>query len=140
MLFVKRTLAITLTCVALAGARADATSESATHAAHAHHAAVKATKAMIHYAPADEYFGPGKMSLLGIRNQLHDLTLQYDVNHDAAQSVFGKTKYAEACLRDWSKKYPADPAIPRHIYLLGHLYGRLAFLPGGPQRESNAQS
>jgi hypothetical protein len=87
--------------------------------------AVKATKGMIHFAPADEYFGSSKMSLLGIRNQLHDLSLQYDMDHDAGKAIFDKAQRAEISLRDWAKRYPADPDIARHVYLLTHLYGKI---------------
>lgn len=76
-------------------------------------------------APADEYFGPLKLSILGIRNQIHDLSLQYDVNHDASDAIFGKAKMAEASLKDWAQKYPTDPDLARHVYLLSHLYGKI---------------
>ena len=77
-------------------------------------------------APADEYFGPLKMSVLGIRNQIHDLGIlyapTYDFDHALAKRIMAKAVLAEASLRDWEQKYPADGQIPRYVYLLDQLY------------------
>jgi len=99
--------------------------EGATTDATTTHHAVKAKKTPVHYAPADEYFGSSKMSLLGIRNQLHDLSLQYDLDHAARNGIYHKAVLSETSLRDWAKKYPTDPAIARDVYLLDHLYGKI---------------
>jgi hypothetical protein len=74
------------------------------------------------FAPADEYFGQLKLSILGIRNQIHDIGLAYAYNPDIANAAFGKTVMVEDSLRDWERKYPLDPDIARHVYLLSHLY------------------
>jgi len=70
-------------------------------------------------APADEYFGPLKMSVLGIRNQIHDLGIlyepTYDFDHHLAKSIMAKAILAEESLRDWEQKYPADSQLPRYI-------------------------
>lgn len=78
--------------------------------------------ALSRFAPADEYFGQLKLSILGIRNQIHDIGLAYDYNHDVANAAFGKAVMTEESLRDWERKYPLDPDIARHVYLLSHLY------------------
>jgi hypothetical protein len=74
------------------------------------------------FAPADEYFGQLKLSILGIRNQIHDIGLAYGYNPDIANAAFGKAVMVEDSLRDWERKYPLDPDIARHVYLLSHLY------------------
>jgi hypothetical protein len=131
---VKRVSATALACwVALSSVGAGAATGAMTT-----HTAVKAKKILVHYAPADEYFGPSKMSLLGIRNQLHDLSLQYDIDHDARNAIYGKAVVAETSLRDWAKKYTNDPALPRDVYLLGHLYGKIG-LADGIKREASVQ-
>jgi hypothetical protein len=99
--------------------------EGATTDATPKHHTLKAKKPLIHYAPADEYFGSSKMSLLGIRNQLHDLSLQYDLDHTARTGIYHKALIAEASLRDWAKKYPMDTPLARDVYLLDHLYGKI---------------
>ena len=83
---------------------------------------VRKTKIVL--APADEYFGPMKMSIPGIRNEIHLLDMQYAVNHDAHQKIVGMAQQAEASLLDWEKKYPSDTMLARHVYLLEHLLRR----------------
>ena len=81
--------------------------------------------ALVQYAPADEYFGPLQMSILGIRNQLHDLGKQYDFKPENVDAILGKAVMAEASLRDWESRYPTDPALPRYVYWLTHLYQKI---------------
>jgi hypothetical protein len=115
-----------------------AVGEGAMPVATTKHHAVKVKKPPVHYAPADEYFGPSKMSLLGIRNQLRDLSLQYDFDHDARNVIYRKALFAETSLRDWAKKYSTDPALARDVYLLTHLYGKLD-LAAAQKREPTVQ-
>ncbi len=75
-------------------------------------------------APADEYFGPLKMSFLGIRNEIHDLTLRYDAEPDKRDGFFGMAVQTETSLKDWERKYPNDSAIPRQVYFLRFLYDK----------------
>jgi hypothetical protein len=80
-------------------------------------------------APADEYFGPLKMSVLGMRNVIHDLTIRYeptwDADHHLANSIMGTAVMTEASLHDWEKKYPGDDQLARTLYLLQHLYAKI---------------
>lgn len=89
------------------------------------HAAVPRAK----LAPADEYFGPLKMSVLGIRNVIHDLTIRYeptwDADHHLANSIMSTAVMTEASLHDWETKYPADDQLARAVYLLQHLYAKI---------------
>jgi hypothetical protein len=82
-------------------------------------------------APAVEYFGPLKMSVLGIRNEIHDLAIRYDVRadigHALAKQIMGTALMTEASLNDWQKKYPGDDQLARDVYLLQHLYAKIDF-------------
>ena len=73
-------------------------------------------------APADRYFGQMQMSILGVRNALHDLTLRVAARPEEAAAVYGKTVLVEDALRDWSRKFPNDPWIPKYLYTLAELY------------------
>ena len=76
-------------------------------------------------APGDEYFGPLKLSYIGIRNTLHDIGLRYDVNHDLSKQTFATAQLTERSIRDWQKKYPRDVQVPRAIYFLQRLYTKV---------------
>jgi hypothetical protein len=62
-------------------------------------------------APADEYFGPYKQSVLEIRNRLND----YDRRDDGSMleaSVPPYLDHLETAMLDWQRKYPQDPWLP----------------------------
>ncbi|HYZ17510.1 MAG TPA: hypothetical protein VE591_13960 [Candidatus Acidoferrum sp.] len=80
-----------------------------------------------HLAPADRYFGRMKMSILGIRNALKDLSARADTYPEDAEHVFDKTVLVEDALHDWQAHFPADPWIPRYAFALAQLYGKLGF-------------
>lgn len=73
-------------------------------------------------APADEYFGKLKMSILGVRSKVKDLGLDADTHpeHDAA--ILSTALWVEDAMRDWSKKYPYDHWLPRYAYALETIY------------------
>jgi hypothetical protein len=79
-------------------------------------------------APADEYFGPLKLSYIGMRNTIRDLGLRYDVNHDIASQTLASALLTERAVRDWESKYPHDTQIPKTIYLLQRLYTKVLTL------------
>jgi len=81
--------------------------------------------APIRVAPADEYFGRLKMSILGIRNQLRDLGLRLQYAPDKGEAVLGSAAMVEDALRDWEHKYPADPWLAKSVYELTSLYARV---------------
>jgi len=81
--------------------------------------------ALLLLAPADEYFGPLKLSLIGMRNTIRDLGLRYDVNHDISRQTFASTQLVERSVRDWGKKYAKDDQLPRVIFLLQRLYTKV---------------
>ncbi|MDB5093068.1 MAG: hypothetical protein JWO85_1169 [Candidatus Eremiobacteraeota bacterium] len=76
-------------------------------------------------APADRYFGRLKMSILGVRNSLHDLSARADAEPEAAEHIFDKAVLVEDALRDWQAQFPRDPWIPKYAYALAELYGKL---------------
>ncbi len=76
-------------------------------------------------APADEYFGPLKLSILGIRNTIHDLGARYDVNHDIGRQTFTSALLTEKAIHDWEHRYPRDGQVPKAIYLLQRLYTKV---------------
>jgi hypothetical protein len=80
--------------------------------------------AHVRLAPADEYFGRQKMSILEIRNRLSDLARRAvdlrnagDVPHEAALT--------EDALHDWERKYPGDPWLAKDLSALARLYARI---------------
>jgi hypothetical protein len=113
------------TCPDVGSARQDApakkapvqTSEAAQYAAR--------LAAMRLLAPADEYFGQLKMSILGIKNTIRDLGLRYDVNHDIARQTVASAALTEGAIRDWEHKYPRDREVPRAMYFLQRLYAHI---------------
>ena len=78
-------------------------------------------------APADRYFGRLKMSILGVRNSLKDLSARADAHPEDAEHVYDKAVLVEDALHDWQKHYPRDPWIPKYAYSLAQLYGKLDF-------------
>lgn len=100
----------------------------------AHPAAKPAAKPVVphvvflHYAvaPADEYFGRLKMSILGIRNTIRDAGLKADADPEhAANAVMGSVGLTEDAMRDWEKKYPHDSWIPPALFSLERLYAKV---------------
>ena len=76
-------------------------------------------------APADEYFGRLKMSVLGIRNELNHLQSQVDAQPDTSVSVMGPASLVEDAIKDWERHYPSDPWLAKDVYLLTHLYANV---------------
>jgi hypothetical protein len=77
-------------------------------------------------APADEYFGRLKLSILGIRNTIRDMGLKADADPSRAVAVvMGSVGLTEDAMRDWEKKYPHDTWIPPAILSLERLYAKV---------------
>jgi len=77
-------------------------------------------------APADEYFGRLKLSILGIRNTIKDMGLKADADSShAANVVMGSVGLTEDAIHDWEKKYPQDSWIPATIFSLERLYAKV---------------
>jgi hypothetical protein len=90
--------------LAPAGARADETSRA---------------------APADEYFGMYRMSVLGIRNVIHDLSSKIERNGENPSRYLAMISLTENAIRDWERKYPGDSWLARSWFGLEHLYAKV---------------
>ena len=98
-----------IACVSLvAAATTAAVSAPSPPPQHAHHVAAAAAKAKprakCRIAPADEYFGRLKMSILGIRNVIKDQGLKIDVAPENGPSSFATMALTEDALHDWQHK------------------------------------
>jgi hypothetical protein len=88
-------------------------------------------------APADEYFGPLKMSVLGIQNVLRDEAVKLaSSNPPEPAAAFAHANLVERSVLDWEAKYPADHWLPRTIFGLERLYARI---PSGESRHHAAE-
>lgn len=74
-------------------------------------------------APADEYFGPFKQSILGIRNHIADLERKADPEF-APERVLTGIDNLEVAIEDWHNQYPNDSWVPKFLDRLVHLYVR----------------
>ncbi len=64
-------------------------------------------------APADEYFGRMKMSVLGIRNALDGLERRAAGGERNVASMSGMLALVDDAISDWRAKYPRDTWLPR---------------------------
>src|ERR1700737_4124452 len=64
-------------------------------------------------APADEYFGQLRMSVLGIRNELNTLERRATSGDRNVASMTGKLAFVDDAMRDWRARYPRDTWLPR---------------------------
>ena len=72
-------------------------------------------------APADEYFGPFKESILEVRNRL--IRFEGDADRVLARQIRG-IDVLEVTIEDWYRKYPRDPWIRDFSRRLARLYAR----------------
>ena len=77
-------------------------------------------------APADEYFGPLEMSILGIRNAIKDTAARMDVDPSADQeAALRHLALIESSVKAWEAKYPSDSWLPRTVLALHQTYARI---------------
>jgi len=76
-------------------------------------------------APADEYFGKLKMSVLGIRNTIKDVGANLDIDQARWTQLASKAAFCEDAMRDWEKKYPQDTWIPHALFTLERVYAKV---------------
>ena len=65
-------------------------------------------------APADEYFGQLRMSVLGIRNELNGLERRCVSGDRNVAAMSGKLAFVDDAMRDWRARYPRDTWLPRY--------------------------
>jgi hypothetical protein len=73
-------------------------------------------------APADEYFGRQKLSILGIGNMIKDMRLRVEADMTRSGSIYGALANVEDAMHDWETKYPADTWVPKDLELLEAVY------------------
>jgi hypothetical protein len=74
-------------------------------------------------APADEYFGPFKESILEIKNRLS----AFEREADSELLISGRIRdidNVENAIEDWDRHYPRDPWLAGFIDRMLHVYGR----------------
>jgi hypothetical protein len=77
-------------------------------------------------APADEYFGPMAMSILGIRNAIKDSAERLDLDPASdPDTALRNLALVESSVRAWETKYPADNWLPRTVLALQRAYERI---------------
>jgi hypothetical protein len=88
-------------------------------------AAVHVKPAPVRVAPADEYFGKLKLSVLGIRNTIKDVGANLDIDQARWAQLASKAAFAEDALHDWEKKYPQDTWLAKTMFALERMYAKL---------------
>ena len=99
------------------------------------HAPVRLVAAKPVVAPADEYFGRMKLSILGISNTIHDTKLREGFDPANAATNFDKLSLAEDALEDWSNKYPHDTWLPGKAYYMSHEFWAMNTADGNREAE-----
>ena len=77
-------------------------------------------------APADEYFGPQKISVLGVRTMLDRAKTRLDFGVGDDDATHRSLFLAEVTIRAWQAKYPNDYWLPRMYGKLLALYTRMS--------------
>lgn len=115
--------------LAIWGVPAIGLAASPAHPAHATSAAhvLKPASPVAHIrvAPADEYFGRQKISILGINNTIHDTNLRIGFDHVHAAKYYGTLAAAHDALFDWARKYPQDTWLPGRAYYMSHVFWQM---------------
>jgi hypothetical protein len=138
---VKRVIGLVLLCGAASCVAAAAAPPPPKHDAKPVSSARPASRGRVditQLAPADEYFGPLRQSIIGINNTIRDLGRRYDVNHDIPSQTLASAELTERSIRDWEHKYPRDTQLPRSVYLLQRLYTKVLYQPSRDRAHDTA--
>ena len=79
----------------------------------------------VRVAPADEYFGKLKLSVLGIRNTIKDVGANLEIDQTRWEQLASKAAFAEDAMHDWEKKYPQDTWLAKTVFALERMYAKL---------------
>jgi len=116
-----------LACVSLVAATTTAVGAAVPPAAHP-----SSKPALVHHkpppirvAPADEYFGKLKLSVLGIRNTIKDVGANLDIDQTRWAQLASKAAFAEDAMHDWERKYPQDTWLAKTVFALERMYAKL---------------
>ena len=74
-------------------------------------------------APADEYFGPFKVSILEIKNRLTRFEGQQNRELVQSSTIHG-IDAVEVAIEDWHRKYPRDSWLPGFLSRIVRVYVR----------------
>jgi len=75
-------------------------------------------------APADEYFGHARLSVLGIANTIRDAGARIREGADPQSMTGGPLSFIPDAISDWEHRYPDDPWIARDLFGLELVYLR----------------
>ena len=75
-------------------------------------------------APADEYFGHYRLSVLGIANSIRYSGNRIDEGN-VGPTLDGPLMFVSDAIRAWEKHYPRDPWIARDLFALQVVYLRV---------------
>jgi hypothetical protein len=90
-------------------------------------AAAQSTPAQIaKAAPADEYFGPLGLSVIGIQNSLTHAAIRLDRIGQGDGDALHSVGLVEKSIRDWETRYPGDVWLPKTVLALHRVYRRIA--------------
>ncbi len=76
-------------------------------------------------APADEYFGHYRLSVLGIANTIRDAGARIDAGTAPGSMLTGPLGFVTDAIKDWESQYPADPWISKDLLALETVYLRV---------------
>jgi ABC-type microcin C transport system permease subunit YejB len=78
-------------------------------------------------APADQYFGKIKMSILGIRNSIKDIANAATTEPDKLSDLYHKLTLVEDSLADLKSQFPHDTWIPNLGVGLADAFAKIGF-------------
>ena len=87
-----------------------------------HPAKSHASRAIAKLAPADEYFGPLRMSGLAIRMRIDVLGRRYHARSESDDDLLHDAGDVETALHLWSGRYPHDTWLAPTAFHLAQLY------------------
>ncbi len=88
----------------------------------AHPAKSHASRELAKLAPADEYFGPLRMSGLAIRMRIDVLGRRYHARSESDDDLLHDAGDVETALHVWSGRYPLDTWLAPTAFHLAQLY------------------
>ena len=77
------------------------------------------------FAPADVTFGHYHLSIMGIDNEIRLAGGRFGDESERGELESGAFMYVVDAMRDWERKYPNDPGIPRALLAVVHVYHKL---------------
>ena len=76
-------------------------------------------------APADQYFGPQKMSAIEVRTRIDKAARNFDQRWQDDAGIFHDAQLVQQSLEAWAKAYPNDSWLAPTAFHLAQLYQKL---------------